>query len=527
MLEDSLKAQLKAYLVNLRQPIELVAALDASPKSQEMLALLTDIVAQSDKVTLRQDGTDSRKPSFAIAPLDAQARVQFAGLPMGHEFTSLVLALLWTGGHPPKVEQAVIDQIVALEGDYRFETYFSLSCQNCPDVVQALTLMSVLNPRIQHVAIDGALFQAEVEARKIMAVPTVLLNGEPFAQGRMSLEQIVAKLDSGAEARAAEALGAKPEFDMLVVGGGPAGAAAAVYAARKGIRTGLLAERFGGQVLDTMGIENFISVPHTEGPKLVQGMEQHVKDYGVDIMTLQTAQALVPSTTPGGLIEIKLASGASLKSRSVILSTGARWRQMNVPGEETYRNRGVAYCPHCDGPLYRGKRVAVIGGGNSGVEAAIDLAGIVASVTLIEFDSQLRADAVLQRKLESLPNVTVITSALTTEVHGDGDRVVALSYLDRQSEETHRVELEGIFVQIGLIPNTEWLKGVVDLSPRGEIEIDGRGQTSVPGVFAAGDATTVPFKQIIIAAGDGSKAALSAFDYLIRLAPVKVQQAAE
>jgi len=527
MLEDSLKAQLKAYLVNVRQPIELVASLDASPKSQEMLALLTDIVAQSDKVSLRQDGTDGRKPSFAIAPVGASPRVQFAGLPMGHEFTSLVLALLWSGGHPPKVEQAVIDQIVALEGDYRFETYFSLSCQNCPDVVQALTLMSVLNPRIQHVAIDGALFQAEVEARKIMAVPTVLLNGEPFAQGRMSLEQIVAKLDSGAEARAAEALGAKPEFDMLVVGGGPAGAAAAVYAARKGIRTGLMAERFGGQVLDTMGIENFISVPHTEGPKLVQGMEQHVKAYGVDIMTLQTAQALVPATTPGGLIEIKLASGVSLKSRSVILSTGARWRQMNVPGEETYRNRGVAYCPHCDGPLYKGKRVAVIGGGNSGVEAAIDLAGIVASVTLIEFDSQLRADAVLQRKLASLPNVTVITSALTTEVHGDGDRVVALSYQDRQSDQIRRVELEGIFVQIGLVPNTEWLKGVVDLSPRGEIEVDSRGQTSVPGVFAAGDATTVPFKQIIIAAGDGSKAALSAFDYLIRLAPVEVQQAAE
>jgi len=527
MLEDSLKAQLKAYLVNLRQPIELVASLDASPKSQEMLALLTDIVAQSDSVTLRQDGTDGRKPSFAIAPVGASPRVQFAGLPMGHEFTSLVLALLWSGGHPPKVEQAVIDQIVALEGDYRFETYFSLSCQNCPDVVQALTLMSVLNPRIQHVAIDGALFQAEVEARKIMAVPTVLLNGEPFAQGRMSLEQIVAKLDSGAATRTAAALGAKPEFDMLVVGGGPAGAAAAVYAARKGIRTGLMAERFGGQVLDTMGIENFISVPHTEGPKLVQGMEQHVKDYGVDIMTLQTAQALVPATTPGGLIEIKLASGVSLKSRSVILSTGARWRQMNVPGEETYRNRGVAYCPHCDGPLYKGKRVAVIGGGNSGVEAAIDLAGIVASVTLIEFDSQLRADAVLQRKLESLPNVTVITSALTTEVHGDGDRVIALRYKDRQSDAVHKLDLEGIFVQIGLVPNTEWLKGVVALSPRGEIEIDGRGQTSVPGVFAAGDATTVPFKQIIIAAGDGSKAALSAFDYLIRLAPVEIQQAAE
>jgi len=527
MLQDSLKAQLKAYLVNLRQPIELVASIDTSPKSQEMLALLNDIVVQSDKVSLRQDGTDGRKPSFAIAPIGAPPRVQFAGLPMGHEFTSLVLALLWTGGHPPKVEQAVIDQIAALEGDYRFETYFSLSCQNCPDVVQALTLMSVLNPRIQHVAIDGALFQAEVEARKIMAVPTVLLNGEPFAQGRMSLEQIIAKLDSGAETRSAEALGAKPEFDMLVVGGGPAGAAAAVYAARKGILTGLVAERFGGQVLDTMGIENFISVPQTEGPKLVQGLEQHVKAYGVDIMTLQTAQALVPASMPGGLIEIKLASGASLRSRSVILSTGARWRQMNVPGEETYRNRGVAYCPHCDGPLFKGKRVAVIGGGNSGVEAAIDLAGIVASVTLIEFDSKLRADAVLQRKLASLPNVTVITSALTTEVHGDDDKVNALSYRDRKTDQIHRIDLEGIFVQIGLVPNTEWLEGVVDLSSHGEIEVDGRGQTSVPGIFAAGDATTVPFKQIIIAAGDGSKAALSAFDYLIRLAPVEIQQAAE
>lgn len=528
MLEDSLKAQLKAYLVNLRQPIELVASLDDSAKSQEMLALLKDIVDQSDKVTLRQDGTEARKPSFAVTVPGTKARVQFAGLPMGHEFTSLVLALLWVGGHPPKVEQSVIDQIVALEGDYQFETYFSLSCQNCPDVVQALTLMSVLNPRIQHVAIDGALFQQEVEARKVMAVPTVLLNDAPFAQGRMSLEQIVAKLDSGAAKRAAEALGAKPEFEVLIVGGGPAGAAAAVYAARKGIRTGLLAERFGGQVLDTMGIENFISVPHTEGPKMVQGMEQHVKAYGVDIMTLQSAKALVPATVPGGLIEVQLESGVSLKARSVILSTGARWRQMGVPGEETYRNRGVAYCPHCDGPLYKGKRVAVIGGGNSGVEAAIDLAGIVASVTLIEFDSQLRADAVLQRKLASLPNVTVITSALTTEVHGDGDRVTSLSYKDRPTDQIHQVALEGIFVQIGLVPNTEWLKGAIDLSPRGEIEIDGRGHTSVPGVFAAGDATTTPFKQIIIAAGDGSKAALSAFDYLIRLAPTEVaQQAAQ
>lgn len=527
MLEDSLKAQLKGYLVNIRQPVELVASLDDGAKSQEMRALLQDIVAQSDKVVLIEDGDDARKPSFAIKRAGTDVSVRFAGLPMGHEFTSLVLSLLWVGGHPPKVEPEVIDQIKALEGDYLFETYFSLSCQNCPDVVQALNLMSVVNPRIKHVAIDGALFQAEVDARKVMAVPTVLLNGEPFAQGRMSLEQILAKIDTGATARAADRLKAKDAFDVLVVGGGPAGAAAAIYAARKGIRTGIVAERFGGQVLDTMGIENFISVEHTEGPKLASALEQHVKAYGVDIMTLQLAETLVPAPAPGGLIEVKLASGASLKARSVVLSTGARWRQMNVPGEDTYRNRGVAYCPHCDGPLYKGKRVAVIGGGNSGVEAAIDLAGIVSAVTLIEFDSQLRADAVLQRKLASLPNVTVITSALTTEVHGDGEKVTSLSYKDRSTDAVHSIDLEGIFVQIGLVPNTEWLKGVVELSARGEIEIDARGQTSVPGVFAAGDATTTPFKQIIIAAGDGSKAALSAFDYLIRLAPAEAQQAAE
>ena len=526
MLEDSLKAQLKGYLVNIRQPVALVASVDDSPESKEMLALLQDVIAQTDKVTLSTDGDDARKPSFAINRAGTDVGVRFAGLPMGHEFTSLVLALLWVGGHPPKVEQEVIDQVKALEGDYLFETYFSLSCQNCPDVVQALNLMSIVNPRIKHVAIDGALFQAEVDARKIMAVPTVMLNGEPFAQGRMTLEQILAKLDTGAIARDAAKIAAKDAFDVLVVGGGPAGAAAAIYAARKGIRTGVAAERFGGQVLDTMGIENFISIQHTEGPQLANALEQHVKAYGVDIMNLQRADALIPATTPGGLIEIKLASGASLKARSVILSTGARWRQMNVPGEDTYRNRGVAYCPHCDGPLYKGKRVAVIGGGNSGVEAAIDLAGIVSAVTLIEFDSQLRADAVLQRKLASLPNVTVITSALTTEVHGDDAKVTALSYKDRSTDTVHQVPLEGIFVQIGLVPNTEWLKGTVALSPRGEIEIDARGHTSVPGVFAAGDATTVPFKQIVIAAGDGSKAALSAFDYLIRLAPAEAVQAA-
>jgi alkyl hydroperoxide reductase subunit F len=386
--------------------------------------------------------------------------------------------------------------------------------------------MSVLNPNIHHVAVDGALFQDEVEARGIMSVPTILLNGQPFDQGRMTVEQIVAKLDTGAATRAAESLAKKDAFDVLVVGGGPAGAAAAIYAARKGIRTGVVAERFGGQVLDTMAIENFVSMSYTEGPKLATALEQHVRDYEVDVMNLQRATKL-HAAGDDGLVGIELENGATLRAKSVVLSTGARWRQMGVPGEEQYRNKGVAYCPHCDGPLFKGKRVAVIGGGNSGVEAAIDLAGIVAHVTLVEFDTRLRADEVLQRKLRSLPNVEIVVNGQSTEVLGDGAKVTGLVVKDRASGSSRTIELEGVFVQIGLLPNTEWLKGSVALSPRGEILIDERGATNVPGVFAAGDATTVPYKQIVIAMGAGSTAALSAFDHLIRTsAPAEAARAA-
>ncbi|TCV68274.1 alkyl hydroperoxide reductase subunit F [Pseudomonas fluorescens] len=515
MLDANLKAQLKSYLERVTQPIEIVASLDDGAKSQEMLALLQDVASLSDKITLLDNGTDARKPSFSLNRPGADISLRFAGIPMGHEFTSLVLALLQVGGHPSKASVEVIEQIRALEGEFNFETYFSLSCQNCPDVVQALNLMAVLNPNIRHVAIDGALFQAEVDERQIMAVPSIYLNGVNFGQGRMGLEEILAKIDTSGIERQAEKISAKDAFDVLVVGGGPAGASAAIYAARKGIRTGVAAERFGGQVLDTMAIENFISVQETEGPKLAVALEEHVKQYDVDIMNLQRADALLPGKD-GSLHEIKFASGASLKAKTVILATGARWREMNVPGEQQYRNKGVAYCPHCDGPLFKGKRVAVIGGGNSGVEAAIDLAGIVAHVTLLEFDVQLRADAVLQRKLHSLSNVTVVTNAQTTEVTGDGQKVNGLRYKDRPSGEVRDVELEGIFVQIGLLPNTDWLKGTVELSPRGEIIVDARGETSIPGVFAAGDVTTVPYKQIVIAVGEGAKASLSAFDHLIR-----------
>ncbi|MFA5663958.1 alkyl hydroperoxide reductase subunit F [Castellaniella sp.] len=513
MLDASLKGQLGTYLERVTQDLELRAALGDDAASRELETFLGEIAGLSERITLvHAEAPDGRTPSFEIARAGTNVGVRFAGIPLGHEFTSLVLALLQVGGHPPRLDEAVVDQVRSLSGDYHFETFFSLSCQNCPDVVQALNAMSVINPRIRHVAIDGAHFQDEVQAREILSVPAVFLNGKLFHQGRAGVEELLALLDAGDDEARVEALSAREPFDVLVVGGGPAGAAAAVYAARKGIRTGVVAERFGGQVLDTMAIENYISVLETEGPRFGVALEQHVKAYEVDIMNLQRASRLIP----GRLIQVELANGAVLRSRSVILSTGARWRQINVPGEAEYRNRGVAYCPHCDGPLFKGKRTAVIGGGNSGVEAAIDLAGLVGHVTVIEFDDRLRADDVLQRKLRSLPNVTILTSAQTTEIHGDGKRVTHLSYKDRLTGTVHQIDLEGVFIQIGLVPNTEWLKGVVDLSPHGEILVDARGQTSVPGVFAAGDATTVPYKQIIIAAGEGAKAALAAFDHLIR-----------
>jgi alkyl hydroperoxide reductase subunit F len=516
MLDDSLKAQLQQYLALLRQPIRLIATLDDSETGTDMKSLLETIVGLSDKVTLDTTGDDSRKPSFVVARAGETEGVRFAGLPLGHEFTSLVLALLWTGGHPPKVEQDVIDSIKALDGDFSFEVYMSLSCHNCPDVVQALSLMAVMNPKIKTVVIEGGAFQKEVEERQIMAVPMVFLNGKVFGSGRMSVEEIVAKLDTGTAEREAAKLNAKEVYDVLIVGGGPAGAAAAVYAARKGIRVGVAAERFGGQTNDTMAIENYISVLETDGPKFAAALEAQVRQYGVDIMNLQRADKIVPATEAGGLVQVHMENGGTLQAKTVILSTGARWRNVNVPGEQEYKNKGVAYCPHCDGPLFKGKRTAVIGGGNSGIEAAIDLAGLVEHVTVVEFAEQLKADAVLVKKLHSLPNVTVHTNAQTTEITGNGSKVNGLRYKDRATGTEHHVELAGVFVQIGLVPNTEFLKGSVELSKFGEIVVDAKGHTNVPGVFAAGDCTTVPFKQIVIAAGDGAKAALSAFDHLIR-----------
>lgn len=507
MLDADIKAQLNQYLQLMENDIVLKVSAGTDQVSKDMIALVDELTSMSSKITVEEASLE-RTPSFSINRQGENTGVTFAGIPLGHEFTSFVLALLQVSGRAPKVEQSIIDQIKALEGEYHFETYVSLSCHNCPDVVQALNMMSVLNPGITHTMIDGAAYKEEVDSKGIMAVPTVMLNGDNFGNGRMTVDEILGKMGSTADP--AE-LTAKDPFDVLVVGGGPAGASAAIYAARKGIRTGIVAERFGGQIMDTVGIENFISVKHTEGPKLAAGLEEHVKQYNVDVMNSQRAKSLEKKD----YIEVELESGAVLKSRSVILSTGARWRNVGVPGEAEFRNKGVAYCPHCDGPLFEGKDVAVIGGGNSGVEAAIDLAGIVKHVTVIEFGEELKADSVLQERLNSLPNTRVIKNAQTTEITGT-ERVDGITYKDRMTGEEHHIELQGVFVQIGLVPNTEWLGDSMERTRMGEIVVDKHGATSIPGVFAAGDCTDSAYKQIIISMGSGATASLGAFDYLVR-----------
>lgn len=506
MLEADIKQQLEQYLQLMEGDVVLRVSAGDDAVSKEMLDLVNELASMSSRISV-ENVTLERTPSFSVSRPSEETGIVFAGIPLGHEFTSLVLALLQVSGRAPKVDADAIKQIQNIQGTYHFESYISLSCHNCPDVVQALNVMSVLNPNISHTMIDGGAFKAEVEAKEIMAVPTVFLNGEAFGNGRMSLEEILAKLGTGPDASAFDN---KEPYDVLVIGGGPAGSSAAVYAARKGIRTGIVAERFGGQVMDTMGIENFIGTSYTEGPKLVASLEEHVKEYGIDVMNLQRAKRLEKKD----LVEVELENGAVLKSKSVILSTGARWRNVNVPGEAEFKNKGVAYCPHCDGPLFEGKRVAVIGGGNSGIEAAIDLAGIVKHVTVLEFAAELKADQVLQDRLHSLPNVTVVTNAQTTEITGT-DKVNGISYLSRETNETHHVELEGVFVQIGLVPNTDWLDSV-ERNNFGEIVVDRHGATNVPGVFAAGDCTNSAYKQIIISMGSGATAALGAFDYMIR-----------
>ncbi|SDB89836.1 alkyl hydroperoxide reductase subunit F [Raineyella antarctica] len=517
MLDANLTAQLKTILNDkIVEPIELVSSLDDRPKSTELAEMLDQIASLSDKVTHRRADDDERRPSFAISRPGTDISVRFAGIPMGHEFSSLVLALVQVGGNPVKEDEETMEAVRNLDGDYEFVTYMSLTCQNCPTVVQALNAMAVLNPRIKHTAVEGSLFQDEVEERRILAVPTIYLNGEEWGSGRTDMKQFVERLDHHAAARTAGKLNEREPYDVLVVGGGPAGSAAAIYAARKGIRTGMACDRVGGQVLDTMAIENHVSTVYTEGPKLGAQYAEHMNAYEIDQIAGVQASRLVPGTD-GELHTVEFEGGGRLQARQVIIATGARWRTLGVPGEADYRNKGVSFCPHCDGPLFKGKPIAVVGGGNSGVEAAIDLAGVTEHVTVVEFMDELKADDVLLRKLYSLPNTEVITSARTTQVNGDGQQMTGLEYEDRQSGEIRTLDVDGVFVQIGLLPNTEWLKdSSLELTPRGEIRIDERNATNIPGIFAAGDCTTVPFKQIVVAEGSGATAALSAFDEMIR-----------
>ena len=506
MLNADLKQQLQQLLGLMEGDVEFRASIGSDDKSKELKELLDEIAEMSEHITIVEKEL-KRTPSFSVSKPDEEAGVTFAGIPLGHEFNSLVLAILQVSGRAPKEKQSIIDQIKGLEGKYNFETYVSLTCQKCPDVVQALNLMSVVNPNITHTMIDGSVFREESE--DIMAVPAVFLDGEEFGNGRMTISDILSKLGSTQDASEFEG---KDPYDVLIIGGGPASGSAAIYTARKGLRTGIIADRIGGQVNDTAGIENFITVKETTGSQFSANLAAHIEEYDIDTMTGIRATNIEKTDQA---IRVTLENNAVLETKTAIISTGASWRKLNIPGEDRLINKGVAFCPHCDGPLFENKDVAVIGGGNSGVEAAIDLAGIVKHVTLFEYSSELKADTVLQDRLRSLSNVDIHTNARTAEVLGE-DHVTGISYEDLNSGEMKELSLDGIFVQIGLVPNTSWIGDAVELNNRGEVVIDRNNNTNVPGIFAAGDVTDQKNKQIIISMGAGANAALNAFDYIIR-----------
>lgn len=507
-LDAEIKEQLGQYLQLLESEIVLQAQLKDDANSQKVKVFLQEIVAMSPMISLEEKEL-SRTPSFRIAKKGQESGVEFAGLPLGHEFTSFILALLQVSGRPPKVEADIVKRIQTIDEPMQFETYVSLTCHNCPDVVQAFNIMSVVNPNISHTMVEGGMFKNEVESKGIMSVPTVYKDGKAFTSGRASIEQL---LDLITGPLKEEAFDDKDIFDVLVIGGGPAGNSAAIYAARKGVKTGLLAETMGGQVMETVGIENMIGTPYVEGPQLMAQVEEHTKSYSVDIMKAQRAKSIQKTD----LVEVELDNGAHLKAKTAVLALGAKWRKINVPGEEEFFNKGVTYCPHCDGPLFTDKKVAVIGGGNSGLEAAIDLAGLASHVYVLEFLPELKADRILQDRVEALDNITILTNVATKEIIGH-DHVEGLRYSDRMTNEEHLLDLEGVFVQIGLIPSTDWLKDSgLALNEKGEIIVAKDGATNIPAIFAAGDCTDSAYKQIIISMGSGATAALGAFDYLIR-----------
>jgi len=509
MIDAGIASQLKEVFTRLEGRVELVYRPSAHPKQAELVAMLREVCETSARLSAREEGEASPVPWFQVVYQSQPTGVSFTGIPGGHEFTSLVLAILHADGKGKLPDPALIDRIRRLRGPIRLRTFVSLSCENCPTVVQALNLMATVHGDFHHEMVDGEFATEEAQALKIQGVPAVVVGGTLLSSGKANLADLLAKLE--------EELGVEPaagahvdlgDYDVAVIGGGPAGAASAIYAARKGLKTVIVTDRMGGQLQDTKGIENLISVPYTEGPRLSANLGEHLSHYDIEVLEHRRVERV----EPGQPVALTLATGETLRTRSLIIATGAKWRELGVEGEKEYLGRGVAFCPHCDGPFYKGKDIAVVGGGNSGVEAAIDLAGIARSVTVLEFMPELKADAVLLEKLESLPNTRVIQNARTLRIAGDGEKVVGLDYQDRSSGEEHRLELAGVFVQIGLVPNSRFLGDLVQTNRYGEILVDEKCRTSQPGIYAAGDVTNVPYKQIVVALGEGAKASLAAFE---------------
>ncbi len=520
MLDNDVKNQLKEVFAHLQNEISLVYKPSNHADQVQLEAMFADLHSTQDKIKVRQAVASEMSrfsnadfPQFFIEKNAKPVGLCFKGIPGGHEFSTLVLAILHADGKGKWPDEVIANRIKGLKGPIRIRTFISLTCENCPDVVQMLNQMALLHSDFEHEMVDGGYVQEEISRLAIQGVPSVMIGDELIHSGRISLIDLLGKLENkfGVSEQAAEVahrdLG---KFDVVVIGGGPAGSAAAIYSVRKGLKTALIAEKIGGQVQETRGIENLISVVYTEGPELASQLAKHVASYPVQLLEHRRVKKLTVQSDQTKLIELE--SGETILADSVIVTTGARWRELGIPGEKEYIGRGVAFCPHCDGPYYKNKKVAVVGGGNSGVEAAIDLAGIVKEVILFEYQDQLKADQILVDKLKSLSNVSIVTSAKTQAIVGDGQKVVSLSYQDRKSEKSIQVDLDGVFVQIGLVPNTAFLRDTVELSKFGEIVVDGKGRTSVQGIYAAGDATTTPYKQIIIAMGEGAKAALAAFE---------------
>ncbi|MEN0058069.1 MAG: alkyl hydroperoxide reductase subunit F [Bdellovibrio sp.] len=516
MLDPQLKEQLTSVFSALENSVELVYENSSHEDQKDLLEMLQDVASTSAKISLRAQGAGSTSPmpQFQIIYKDRPTGIVFKGIPGGHEFTSLILAILNTDGKGKLLDSVIAQRVKRLKKNITVQSYISLTCENCPDVVQALNQMALVHGSLRHEIIDGGYVQNDVQALGIQGVPSLVANSKMFHSGRIQLLDLLTKLENTFgidESQAPEEPVNKNlgHFDVLVVGGGPSGTASAIYSVRKGLSTALITEKIGGQVQETKGIENLISVPYTEGPQLAAQLNQHVASYPVKVFENRRVKK-IHADAPTKAIELE--SGESLTADSIIIATGAKWRELGVEGEKEYMGRGVAYCPHCDGPFYKGKKVAVIGGGNSGVEAAIDLAGIVKEVVVFEYNDQLKADKILIDKLKSLPNTSLVTSAKTLKIHGDGQKVNQIEFLNRALDQVEKMDLDGIFIQIGLVPNSQFLKGTLNLTQFGEIVIDEKCRTSVQGIYAAGDVTTTPYKQIVIAMGEGAKAALAAFE---------------